>query len=264
MLEKFLEDIGLSDKEAKVYLALLSVDNYSVLELAKKTNINRTTIYPVLEKLMKDGLVSEVKINKKVKYQAASPERLETFIESQRVKLNEQSKVIQDVIPQLKSLARESGEKPIVTVYDGREGIINSLKGYFQSADEGGTVYLVYPVDLIKETFSPKELEQFRNIRTNKSIKSKAIFNSVNYEQPASDESGERFKIDEKKYPIKVDLGIYKDRIRINTLGKGLSAIYIRSQDLADTLRTLFDLAYEGIKLKNRREEVKIQEDPRG
>lgn len=53
MLEKYLEEIGLSDKEAAVYLALLQVENSAITDLAKKTKINRTTVYPVLQSLEK-------------------------------------------------------------------------------------------------------------------------------------------------------------------------------------------------------------------
>jgi sugar-specific transcriptional regulator TrmB len=79
MFEKDLQELGLNDKESAVYLALLSVDNDSVIDLSKKTNINRTTIYPVLESLMTKGLVSEVKMDKKIRFAAEAPERLVTY-----------------------------------------------------------------------------------------------------------------------------------------------------------------------------------------
>lgn len=244
MLEKFLEDIGLTGKEAKVYLALLSVDSYSVLELSKKTGVKRTTVYPILEKLIADKLAAEIKIDNKVRYRAEPPERLSTFIEEQKLKLAEKSKLLQDFIPQLRSLFRESGERPIVKYYEGRSGIMESFNEYFETPDIGGTAYFVYPQGLIDKYFSHKELEQVRDIRTKKNIKAKTIYTFEKGERP-TDATGTRVKVDEKSHPIKVDLGIYKDRVRIHTLGKNLSAIFIRSQDLADTLRTLFDLAFE-------------------
>ena len=66
MLEKYLQDIGLNEKESKVYLALLAVDNSSVLDLSKKTELNRSTTYVVLETLAKKGLVSETTVGKKL------------------------------------------------------------------------------------------------------------------------------------------------------------------------------------------------------
>lgn len=247
MLEKFLKNLGLSEKEVQVYLKLLSVGNISVIELAKLTDINRTTLYPILESLEKKELVSEVKEGKKVRFQAEPPERLETFIENEKSRLAEQEKLLDDVIPQLKGIALQPGEKPIVSVYDGREGILRSIKDYFEAGEHEGVAYMVYPRDLIEEVFSKSELSTARNLRVKKKIKTKSLSTSTQDPRP-SDDLGERYTIDPVKYPIKCDIGVYADRIRIHTLGKRLSAIFIRNQDVADTLRTLIDLAIKGAK----------------
>ena len=80
MLEKYLEELGLSDKEAVVYLALLQFDNAAPSQIAEKTKLNRSTVYVVLESLEKKGLASETNVGKTVHYQAAAPERLETSV----------------------------------------------------------------------------------------------------------------------------------------------------------------------------------------
>lgn len=249
MLEKFLQDIGLSDKEAKVYLALLAVDSYSVAELATKTGINRTTVYPLLDSLIEKKLVIEVKIDKKTHYQAESPERIETYVKNQQTRLEEQSKILSEIIPRMKSISRETGEKAIVKYMDGREGILRSIKDYYTSSDEGGTAYLFYSKDLIQEVFGPQDTNNARKTRIGQKIITKSIYNYSKGEIP-SDETGERIRIDEKKYPIKCDIGIYKDKVRIHTLGKNLSAIFIKNQDVADSLKILFEIAFESLKGK--------------
>lgn len=248
MFEKFLQDIGFTDKEAKIYLALLSVENYSVIELSKQTGINRTTVYPVLEQLIKNGFVSEIKEGKKVNYQAEPPERLETFIEQQKIKLNEQSKVLQEIVPQMKGLTRQSGEKTIIKLYDGREGILKSIKYYFDADDTTGTAYLLYPRDLVEEFFSQKEITQSKEFRLQRGVATKSLYTYSKGELPYKSDNGERIKIDADKYPIKCDIGIYKDKIRIHTLGKNLSAIFIKDQDVADTFKSLFEMAFEAKK----------------
>jgi len=247
MLEKYLQEIGLGDKEAAVYAALLQVDDDSVLDLSKKTKINRTTIYPVLESLAKKGLISEVKVNAKVRYQAEPPERLETYVDRQKVILEEQSRRLKDIIPQLKSVQRDSGERPVVKYFEGREGIISSLEDFFRTSDDGGTTYLVYPRDMLQDIFTDKEQEKYRSLRIEKKIKSKVLYTSTKGERP-SDQTGDRIRLDEQKYPISCDISIYKDRIRINTLGKSLAGIYIVSQDFADTMRSLLDLIFDKLK----------------
>ncbi len=247
MLEKYLQEIGLAEKEAAVYAALLQVENDSVLDIAKKTKINRTTIYPVLESLAKKGLISEVKVDKKIRFQAEPPERLETYVERQKVVLNEQGRRLKDIIPQLKSVQREVGERPVVKYFEGREGIISSLEDFFSTNDEGGEAYLLYSKDLLQGLFTEKEQEKFRSLRLKQHIKTKVLYTTAGIERP-SDNMGQRIRIDGKKYPISCDISIYKDRVRINTLGKSLSGIYILSQDLADTLRSLFDIAFDQLK----------------
>lgn len=135
MLEKYLQDIGLNEKEATLYLALVQVDNSSVIDLSKKTKINRSTVYVVLEGLAKKGLVSETTVGKKTHYQAEPPERLETFVERQKVNLDEQSKRLKDIIPQIKTVQRETGERPVVKYFEGREGIIAANEEFFATSE---------------------------------------------------------------------------------------------------------------------------------
>jgi len=164
MLEKYLQDIGLSDKEATVYLTLLAVEHASVLDLAKKTKIKRPTVYVVLESLSKKGLVSETTIGKKTHYQAEPPERLETFVEKRKIALEESQRTLKDVIPQIKSIARETGERPVVKYFEGKEGIISASEEMFRNETGGGEpIYLIYPKDLLDEMFPEQERSKFKN-----------------------------------------------------------------------------------------------------
>jgi sugar-specific transcriptional regulator TrmB len=82
MIEKFLTDLGFSEKEIEVYLKLLSVNDATVTELARMTAINRTTLYPILEQLLEKKIVLEVDKGKKARFQAEPPERLATYIQN--------------------------------------------------------------------------------------------------------------------------------------------------------------------------------------
>ena len=247
MLEKYLQNIGLSEKEAAVYIMLIQVDDASVIDIAKKTNINRTTVYIVLESLEKKGLVSETTLGMKTHYQAEPPERLETYVQRQKVTLDEYSKRLVDVIPQIKGIQRETGVRPIVKLYEGKEGIISLNEELYENDDEGGTAYLIYSSDLLDSVFSKDDRAKYKKVRLQKNVKTKVLYNSSKTDIP-TDDTGERVKIDEKKYPVTCDISVYKDRVRIGILGKKLSGIFIRSQDFADTLRSLFNFALDSIK----------------
>lgn len=247
MLEKYLQEIGLTDKEASVYLALLAADNSSVVELAGKTEIKRPTVYVVLESLAKKGLVSETTIGKKVHYQAEPPERLETFVERQKIVLDERAKRLKDIIPEIKSVQRESGERPVVKFFEGKEGILSTIEGLYDGEASHQPVYLLYSKDLLDEVFLPGEMSKYKAKRLSLGIKSKVLYNYSQGERP-SDETGERLKVDEKKYPFTCDISVWRDKVTISVLGRTLSGIFIQSQDFANTMRSLFDLAFDHIK----------------
>ena len=57
-----LESLGLSENEAKVYYAALTLGPASILNIARAAGIKRTTVYSVVEALKQRGLmVLEVK-----------------------------------------------------------------------------------------------------------------------------------------------------------------------------------------------------------
>ena len=53
-----LNELGLEERETKIYLLLLKEGDSSALQIARKVKIDRTTIYDVLERLISKGLVS--------------------------------------------------------------------------------------------------------------------------------------------------------------------------------------------------------------
>ena len=77
-----LTTLGLTDHEAAVYLAALSLGPATILKIAKAAEIKRTTVYSVIETLKLKGLVSvEVKGFKSL-FVAEDPTKLETILES--------------------------------------------------------------------------------------------------------------------------------------------------------------------------------------
>ena len=108
MIEKYLEEIGLSKKESAIYTSLLSFDKASVLDISKKANVKRPTTYVILVSLMKKGLVNEISINKKTYYTPEPPEKLEVYITKQIEVLETNKSRLSLVIPLLKEMVKIS------------------------------------------------------------------------------------------------------------------------------------------------------------
>lgn len=249
MLEKYLQEIGLSDKEVAIYLSLLKVTSDTPSSLAQKTKIKRPTVYVILNSLAKKGLVSQSEKEKIIHYVAEPPERLETFLEQQRVTLEEHAKVIKDIIPQLRGLEKEKGERPIVKYFEGREGLTSNITSLWESAVKKNTpendkvIYMLYSRDLVENFFRPEDRDKFKKDRLKANLRSKVIYSYSKGE--LTDNTGDRLKIDQNKYPIEIDMGILDDKIIINTMKDQIYSLFIRSKDIADSFRSLIDLVHD-------------------
>ena len=246
MLEKFLQEIGLSEKESTIYLHLLKVDSDSIANIAKTTNVNRTTVYPILDQLAQKGFVEEIVENEKSLYRAHAPDRIESFLQEQKIKIEEQVHIATDMIPQLKGIMREGGQRPIIEYYEGRDAIRKASLNYYDSDDEGGEVYLMYPRDEVETLFSDKERASAKELRLKKNVTAHAIY-TYSKGDYSSNKTGNSYRVDSKDFPIKSDISVYADKIRIHNLGDKLGTVFIRNKDIADTLRSLFKLAFKGL-----------------
>ncbi len=69
-----LQNIGLSEKESLVYVALLKLGKANVTQIAELSKLKRPTIYVILEELRKKELVLKVPFAKKAVYIAKDPD----------------------------------------------------------------------------------------------------------------------------------------------------------------------------------------------
>ncbi len=111
-----LQETGLTDKEARVYLAMIELGESSIIPIAERAGIKRTTVYNYLESFRQLGLISMVVRNRRQHYIAASPARLKEIMEARLRKVD-------DVVPLLFSLYKQEDAKPSVQMFEGVEGI---------------------------------------------------------------------------------------------------------------------------------------------
>jgi len=118
-----LKKLNLDDKEIKIYLSLLEYGANSVRKIAEISGLNRGTVYDVLKKLQKVGLVSYYHTDKKQKFAAEDPCKLIAVLKQKQEELKDTKSRIESIIPELKSLQDKEGKKPVVKFYEGKAGI---------------------------------------------------------------------------------------------------------------------------------------------
>lgn len=133
--EEILINLGLSERESRVYLALIELGQTTVGPIAKKTRIQHSKIYQTLEKLIDKGLVSFVIISKTKHFQAHDPKHLLNI-------LKEKERSFLEILQDLRKKQKLSQEKQIAIVYEGYEAIKSMYENILDELDKNGYYYV--------------------------------------------------------------------------------------------------------------------------
>jgi sugar-specific transcriptional regulator TrmB len=106
MLEEKLKQLGFNDKEIAVYLDILKKGKARAAQIARDTDINRTTVYATADTLVDKGVIKEDLAGKSKYYVAGDPSDLTNLIERKRRKLNEKEATVEDVKEELETIQK--------------------------------------------------------------------------------------------------------------------------------------------------------------
>lgn len=239
-----LEDLGLTDKEARVYLAALFLGSASVQKIADQAGVKRATTYVILEQLEKMGLVSEAQEGKTTVYVGENPQSITRWLEKQEKDIRKKKEEVKDFLPALSEIKREAtGEAPQIRFYKGLEGISSVLAELIRKTKPKTQIYGVSNVDEVEKLF-PGHWEKFPKNLVSKKISSKLLYWSHQKEIPSS----KHFLRQTKKlpYPPKADMSLLQDKAAILSYkGKDSIGILIESEEIVGVLRQLFEKAWE-------------------
>ncbi len=115
-LIKALEDIGLSEKEALVYMTALALGPTTILAMARAANMKRTTVYMITTHLQQKGLMKMLLSGMKKLYSAESPEKLKYVLQQKHEHFNE-------LLPQFLALYNLEGNENFIQYHEGLEAV---------------------------------------------------------------------------------------------------------------------------------------------
>lgn len=230
-----LEDLGLSEAEAKVYLALLETGSTLAGPIIKKTGLHRGTTYQILQRLIEKGLAGFVIKAGKRYFEAANPERFMALLREKEEKLNE-------ILPALKQKKEMGAEKQEVNIYSGYKGIKTACENILEELKDGGE-YLDFGVSgLFRQVMGPY-WDIWQKKKRKYKIKSKCIFNEeLKQANPEllKDYYGQA-RFHPKEYNSPTDTIIYNDTVVLFIwTAKPPIAIVIKNKENTDGYRNQF------------------------
>lgn len=234
-LHQILEQWGLHQKEAKVYLAVLELGQSKAHEISKKAHLLRETTYFVLNSLINQGLVSTV-IKSGVKYfEAAHPHKLLSI-------LQEKQALIEDQMLQLEGLYQMQSKKPLVEFYEGKEGLKTILSDIIKTK-EPLWAYANYNISKLLEYEFPRFVKE----RLKQNISARIIQEKhVSLQRSAEQNKEEMREIRFSKVVFKSNVFIYGTKVAlINVTREQPMGVLIDNKTIADTQRQVFELLWE-------------------
>lgn len=104
MLQEILKNIGFSEKEIAIYSVILENGRISYTDIAKKTSMNRTTVYSVAKDLLMRGVIQEDLASPVKALVAAPPESLAVTTSAEEKILKEKMVLISKAIEDIRSM----------------------------------------------------------------------------------------------------------------------------------------------------------------
>lgn len=140
----YLQDFGLNDKEIIIYLSLLKYGPNTIMDLARKTEIKRSTTHNNVEELIKKGLVSQTNYGERRMVIAEDPDKLKFLLEQRKWEVSKLERSMDQIVSEILQVVPKAKENSEVEAkyYIGKEG-----------------TSLIY-----KEAFLAKELRSYVNL----------------------------------------------------------------------------------------------------
>ena len=246
-LEKRLAKLGLGEKAAAVYLAVLTMGKGNVSEIAKKCKFKRTTLYQYLEELLhKDFLCQTIK-GKRIEYMANDPKKILSYIEKEKRNLESKKENVEKFLPELETLYAKSFHKPQVTFYEGKEKL---LEAYSEMVSTNQDVYTLFSLDHFFTVFSKKENHELLTLLQASGVK---LFDLIERPEVETDQkwmkeydSFVKRKVLPKELRFESDLLVTGDRLMLVSF-ENLVAVIITDRAIADMQRQFLKFIWKSI-----------------
>lgn len=165
-----LEDLGLTQAEIKVYVALLELGASSAGAILEKSGLQNSVVHRSLNTLIEKGLITYILEGKKKIYRATDPENFHDFIEDKKRRFD-------GILPQLKEKQKLARKVPFAELFKGKRGI-NQL--YITLLNSGGKEYNTFGGGvLVKEVMGEAWWQNLHARRAAKRIPCRQVFDET-------------------------------------------------------------------------------------
>lgn len=237
-IEKVIEGLGYSHKEAKIYVAALQLEESTVTDIARKSDIPRSTVSHVLQSLKhKDLMKSYLKKRRTVWV----PERPEKILEKMSIKQEEFQKAINQLTePKLPP------KKPRIAIYRG----FKELERLFESiTQEKRNICAIIDSENVLRLLGQERIQDFINRRQQNFLRMRMLMAKSDFAHALRARDTAEMRIT-RFFPNQVSVKnaiyfFYGNKVSMISLNEDAPmALVIEDENMAATCQNLFEFMW--------------------
>lgn len=235
-IEKTLQLLGLDDKEAKIYLAVLALGESTVLPIAKKAVIQRTYCYDILDSLVGKGFVNFIEKRGRRRFSAIRPKQIKHILSSRM-------KEFEQILPDLESLYQKAPQRPKLRFFEGREGVAmlyeevlaEAKEAWFLGSMADWTKYFPDYIDYIKK-------QAAKGIKIKEMVRA---HDKTNLQHTKFWKKGvQQTRLLPKTADFQTDNLLWNNKFVSISYGADLYAVAVESAEIAQTMRAIYEILW--------------------
>lgn len=153
-------EIGLDNRDKKVYETLIEYPGSSLRNIATITGINRGSVYESVKQLVEKGLVGSIEVGKQRRYTANNPRNIVELLRERQAQAQAAEQTAQAYIKTLPKPEEQGNIVPLATYYEDIDGVASILRDVLATCrDQGIGSYDVITTKRVREHM----YENFRN-----------------------------------------------------------------------------------------------------
>lgn len=239
-LDNLLTSAGFTDKEAAVFLSALELGRASILDIARHSNVKRSTVYEIVDILEDKGYIIKTKHGKKHYFVAENPKAVLRSLKEREQRFHE-------ALPQLMSLFNAQEKRPKVYFYQGPDEI---RQLYEDTIREGKPLLNYTSIINLYQYLEKAWVDDYIRRRVKLGIHSKIIVidspEAREWQKTAKEELRQMRLIPRENYKFSADVHIYANKVIVTTYKSGLFGILIEDENIAQMMRAGFELMWKG------------------
>ncbi|NQT50211.1 helix-turn-helix transcriptional regulator [Candidatus Kuenenbacteria bacterium] len=247
-LSKIFKFLELSIKAQLVYELMIQRGPISASLISKELSMPRATVYFELDQLRKHDLVGFIGSHRKRRFIVENPNHLLGVFEQKSKQINEFIPDIKETIQNLNlQIQKASWKIPHIKFYRGKDGLKKVLSNTNKCKSK--LILGINPVYDLHKAVGEKFLLKLITERVKKKIRVKNIW-PADEKVPAflkkHQEHLRNVRFSNKQKKLRSAIIVYDDVVVQITSAKELLSIEIKSQDLADSMRLMFEMMWDG------------------